>query len=861
MTRSAPQHLEINPALIPGLSEGEARRLLSEEGYNELPSARGGGILRILFGMLRDPIFLLLAVSGLLYFMLGDVQEAWMLTGFVLFIMGITFYQEHKTERAVEALRDLSSPRALVIRGGAQKRIPGREVARGDVIILSEGDRVPADAALLWSTHLQADESLLTGESAPVRKSIWDGAQPSVQPGGDNLPFIYSGTLVVQGKGVARVLSTGAETQIGRIGKALESVAPEETPLQNEMRRLVKVLAAIGLALCAAVVAAYGLTRGDWLNGFLAGITLAMAILPNEFPVVLSIFLALGAWRISRRHVLTRRVPAVETLGSATVLCVDKTGTLTQNRMTVKKLFVNGEFFNLDDPSHGGLPETFHPLVEYGILASQPEPFDPMEKALQRVGLELLADTEHLHADWRLVKEYPLTRELLALSHVWQSPDGSRLMIGAKGAPEAIADLCHFDAERTRVLLENVKKLAAEGLRVIAVAQSHFAETALPPIQHDFTFEFLGLVGFADPVRPGVAKSLAECYSAGMRVIMITGDYPETARAIAREIGLSPAQECLTGQELESMGDAELARRIRSVNIFARVVPEQKLRLVNALKANGEVVAMTGDGVNDAPALKAAHIGIAMGERGTDVAREAASLVLTNDDFSSIVESVRLGRRIFDNLKKAIAYLLAIHIPIAGISLIPVLLKWPLVLMPVHIAFLHLIIDPACSVVFEAEPEEKGIMKRPPRDGRKPLFDKTMILWSSLQGLGILLALLAIFGVALYRGQGEADARALAFTTLVLANLFLILTNHSWEDSILHTWRSDNPALWWVLGGALAFLGLVLWNPALRKMFHFSKLHPADLALCFGAALLSVMWFEILKSFQSAGDRNAGAQR
>ncbi len=844
--------IALDPSGITGMTEAEAARLLREEGFNELPSAKGGGILRIFLGMMRDPIFLLLAVSGLLYFVLGEAQEAWMLTGFVLFIMGITFYQEHKTERAVGALRDMTSPRALVIRGREQKRIPGREVARGDVIVLSEGDRVPADAALLWSTHLETDESLLTGESVSVRKSIWDGAQALVQPGGDNLPFIFSGTLVVQGKGVARVLSTGAKTQIGIIGQALESVAPEETPLQREMRGLVKVLAAIGLTLCAMVVVAYGLTRGDWLHGFLAGITLAMAILPNEFPVVLSIFLALGAWRISRKGVLTRRVPAVETLGSATVLCVDKTGTLTQNRMTVKKLFVGGDFFNLDDPTPGGLPEKFHPLVEYGILASQPEPFDPMEKALKLVGEKLLAHTEHLHNDWRLVREYPLTRQLLALSHVWQASDGHNWLIGAKGAPEAIADLCHFDAERAQVLLESVKRLAAEGLRVIAVAQSRFTEPELPSIQHDFTFEFLGLVGFADPVRPGVSQSITDCYSAGMRVIMITGDYPETARAIAREIGLSPSQECLTGQDLEMMNDAELERRIRSVNIFARVVPEQKLRLVNALKANGEVVAMTGDGVNDAPALKAAHIGIAMGERGTDVAREAAALVLTNDDFSSIVESVRLGRRIFDNLKKAIAYLLAIHIPIAGISLIPVLLKWPLVLLPVHIAFLHLIIDPACSVVFEAEPEENGIMKRPPRDGSKPLFDKKMLLWSSLQGLGILFVLLAIFGVALYRGQGEDDARALTFTTLVIANLLLILTNHSWEDTIFKTWKSGNPALWWVLAGGLAFLGLVLFSPTLRNLFHFSKLHPIDLALCLGAGVLSVMWFEILKAVQSS---------
>ncbi len=855
MTNTLPHDLDFDPASIKGLTENEAALRLKQDGPNELPAAKYGGMLKIFLEMFRDPIFILLAVSSLLYFILGDKQEALMLAGFVLFIMAITLYQEHKTDRAVEALRDMTSPRALVIRDGEQRRIPGREVVRGDAIILSEGDRVPADSAILWSTHLRTDESLLTGESVPVSKSIWDNRQEIGRPGGEDLPFVFSGTLVVQGKAVAQVMDIGARTQIGLIGKALESVAHEETPLQGEMRKLVKTLAIIGLSLCALVVVAYGLTWGNWLNGFLAGITLAMAILPNEFPVVLSIFLALGAWRISKKHVLTRRVPAVETLGSATVLCVDKTGTLTQNKMTPKKLFVEGDFLNLELKSQD-LPEKFHPLVEFGILASQPEPFDPMEKALKKLGEDLLSNTEHLHEDWRLVKEYPLTRELLALSHVWQSPDGKNWMIGAKGAPEAIADLCHYSPEQTQELLSNVKKMASEGLRVIAVAQSHFTQNVLPDIQHDFTFNFLGLVGFADPIRPQVPAAVKECYSAGIRVIMITGDYPETARAIARDIGLANPQDCINGEELSKMTDEQLRDRIRSVNLFARVVPEQKLRLVNALKGIGEIVAMTGDGVNDAPALKSAHIGIAMGERGTDVAREAASLVLTDDNFSSIVESVRLGRRIFDNLKKAIAYLLAVHIPIAGISLFPVLFKWPLVLLPVHIAFLHLIIDPACSVVFEAEPEEKGIMSRKPRDASKPLFDRKLLGWSSMQGIGILIILLSMFGIALYRGQGETEARALTFTTLVIANLALILTNRSWEDTILGTLHSANPALWWVMGGGLSLLGLILFNPMLQKLFHFSQLHFDDMILCFTAGGLSVIWFEFLKYFKKRQNKN-----
>jgi Ca2+-transporting ATPase len=841
-----------DPLSIQGLSANEAAARLRREGYNELPSSKRSGLFRIALDIAKDPIFLLLSASGLIYVVLGDMQEALMLLGFVAFIMAISVYQEHKTERALEALRDMTSPRALVIRDGAQTRIPGREVVRGDILILSEGDRVPADAGVLWCTHLTTDESLLTGESVPVRKTVWDGTKPTEMPGGDDLPFVYSGTLVVQGKCLAQVVSTGFRTEIGKIGKALEEVEQEKTPLQSETGRLVKHLAAIGLALCALVVVAYGFTHGDWLNGFLAGIALAMAILPNEFPVVLTIFLALGAWRMSQQGVLTRRVPAIETLGSATVLCVDKTGTLTLNRMTVRKLCASRQFLDIGDRSPTELPEAFHKLVEFSILASQPDPFDPMERALKQFGERFLAHTEHLHGDWNLVREYPLSPELLALSHVWKSPSGEDVMIGAKGAPEAVADLCHFSAVETATLLESVRAMAREGLRVLAVAQSYFPEPTLPDQQHDFHFAFLGLIGFADPVRPSVSAAMQECTGASVRVVMITGDYPDTAQSIAREIGLVPHDLCITGTELDLLSDAALQERIRAVNVFARVVPAQKLRIVNALKSNGDIVAMTGDGVNDAPALKAAHIGIAMGERGTDVAREAASLVLLDDDFSSIVQAIKAGRRIFDNLKKAIAYLLAIHIPIAGISLIPVPFRWPLVLLPIHIAFLHLIIDPACSIVFEAEPEERNVMKRPPRNPTEPLFGKPIVMVSLLQGCGILAIIVAIFVISLSRGQGEDEARALTFTTLIVANLGLILTNRSWMDTIRATWQSANPALWWVVGGALLFLGCVLYVPFLRDLFRFSTLHFVDLALCCSAGVLSIAWFEILKMIQKS---------
>lgn len=831
---------------ISGLSESEASTRLKEQGYNELPSTKKRSVLAIAFEVVREPMFLLLLAGGGIYLLLGDVQEAVMLLGFVFVVMGITLYQERKTERALEALKDLSSPRALVVRDGRQRRIAGREVVRGDMIVLAEGDRVPADAAIVSCVNLSVDEALLTGESAPVRKSACEGDSGMGRPGGDDLPFVYSGTLVVRGFGIAEVRATGVGTEIGKIGRALQTIEPEETPLQRETGQLVRRLALAGLSLCGIVVVVYGLTRTDWMKGLLAGITLAMAMLPEEFPVVLTVFLALGAWRISGKRVLTRRVPAVETLGSTTVLCVDKTGTLTLNLMTVRKIFARGRFFT-SGPPKSPLPEEFHEVVEFGVLASQTDPFDPMERALREFGRDELSETEHVHNDWAMVQEYPLSSTLLAMSRVWRSPDDSDYVIAAKGSPEAIMDICHLSAEEIAAISEQINAMAGEGLRVIGVAKAAFRQADLPAGQHDFVFRFLGLIGLADPVRPGVAEAIAECRQAGIRVVMITGDYPVTARNIGAQIGLTHQDEIITGRDLDSLGDMELRQKIRAVDIFARVVPEQKLRLVNAYKANGDVVAMTGDGVNDAAALKSAHIGIAMGGRGTDVAREASAIVLLDDDFSSIVQAVRVGRRIFDNLKKAMAYILAVHVPIAGMSLLPVLFNWPLVLLPVHIVFLELIIDPACSVVFEAEREEADVMVRPPRNLDAPLFGRRMITFSLLQGLGVLVIVFGVFLTAMLRGQGEWDARALAFTTLIVANLCLILTNRSWSRTILDTLRTPNRALWWVLGGAVFFLGMVLYVPFLRALFRFSTLHPIDLAICAVAGVISIFWFEIFK--------------
>ncbi len=848
-----PRVPDLKAGTLQGLSEEEASRRLKAEGYNELPSAGKRNVLAIAYDVIREPMFLLLIACGLIYILLGDVQESLILLFFVFVIIGITFYQERKTERTLEALRDLSSPRALVVRDGQEKRIVGREVVRGDILVLNEGDRVPADAIVISSADLCVDESLLTGESVAVRKAPGDCSQPMARPGGEDLPFIFSGTLVVRGQGLAEVKCTGINTEMGKIGKSLQKAEPEDSLLQKETRRLVRNIAIIGLGISLIIFIVFWITRGDWQHGLLAGLTLGMAILPEEFPVVLTIFLALGAWRLSQSHVLTRRSPAVETMGACTVLCVDKTGTLTLNRMSVARMYAAGKFYDLSGSDSKQLPDNFHELVEYSILASEINASDPMEKAFKEMGRAYLDKTEHLHHDWELVGDYNLTRELLALSHVWKSKSLTHFVIASKGAPEAVADLCHFNPAQTAELTARVAEMAGDGLRVLGVAKAEFKQAPLPEKQHDFVFQFIGLVGLADPVRPGVPGAIKECYTAGIRVSMITGDYPVTAQAIARQIGLRPAETFVTGVEMDKLSDADLQERIREVNIFARVMPEHKLRIVQALKANGEVVAMTGDGVNDAPALKSANIGLAMGARGTDVAREAAAMVLLDDDFESIVKANRMGRRIFDNLRKAMSYIFAVHVPIVALSLLPVLLKWPLVLFPVHIVFLELIIDPSCTLVFEAEREEKDVMTRRPRDPKAGIFGRRTLLLSLVQGLVVAIVTFGVYAFGHYHaGMSEAEARALTFVTLVLANLGLILSNRSWTRTVFSTIRTKNSALWWVVAGAVIFLALVLTVPLLRSLFSFAPLSAIDLLICVVAAAISIGWFEVVKLIRKA---------
>lgn len=842
--------MHVHAATYTGLTAIHAVERLKRDGYNELPSQRGKGIFSLFLSVISEPMIFLLVATGSIYLLLGEPKDSIMLLLSVFAVIGITLYQEHKTERTLEALKNLSSPRALVIRDGERLRIPGREVVRDDVIILREGDRVPADADIIQAENLSVDESLLTGESVPVRKSVWHEGDKASRPGGDDLPYIYSGTLIVSGHGMAKVTRTGPRTEMGKIGKALEDVREERTLLSRETSAIVRIAATAGVILCIVVVFIYAFFRGQPLQGLLAGLTLGMAILPEEFPVILMIFLTLGAWRISRRKVLTRHTAAIETLGAATVLCVDKTGTLTQNRMTLAAMSAGSTYRELTPTASAPLSEPYHRLLEYAMLASQQDPYDPIEKEIHSVGERYLAGTEHIHGQWTIVREYPLSRELLALSHVWKSPDSSAFVVAAKGAPEAIADLCHLSAGEKAELTRRIRTLSDRGLRVLGVAKASFTKKKLPGSQHRFKFELVGLLGFLDPLRSNVPSSIREAHGAGVRVIMLTGDYPGTASWIAKSAGIAQPENIITGPELSEMTEAELAKRIRDVQVFARILPEQKLAIVSALKANGEIVAMTGDGVNDAPALKSAHIGIAMGERGTDVAREASDIVLLNDDFASIVAAVRLGRRIYNNIKRAMGYVIAVHMPVIGLSLVMPLFKLPIILFPAHIALLEFIVDPACSTVYEAEPEDDDIMRRPPRKLRERIFDRETIVMSMLQGIGVFLVILFTVLTMLRLGKSDTEVRAMAFAILVLSNMLLIVTNLSWKKNIFEILRKPNAALWWVISGTSTALAATLYIPAVRSLFHFSVLQVDDIGVVVAAAVASILWFELAKKFR-----------
>lgn len=835
-----------------GLSHAQAQALLRTHGRNALGSEATRPLWRTVLSVLREPMFLLLCSGVALYATLGDFREALALMVSVLVVIGITIVQSRRTEKALDALRELASPQALVMREGQACRIDARDVVPGDLVIVAEGDRVPADGVLIEARNLAVDESLLTGESVPVDKRATLPPKPSAgmrRPAESAPECVYAGTLAVQGQGLAHILSTGAASEMGRIGSALNSVGDARTPLQSVTDRIVKRMAVGVLLLAVVVTLVLGLTRGDWVEAALAGIAWAMALMPEEFPVVLTIFLALGAWRMSRHNVLTRQMPALETLGAATVLCVDKTGTLTENRMRVHSLVTADGKVHVQADGDAGTAarEACIEVIRAAALSSRRDPVDPMEKAIVQLASASSASLGD-SLQWRMVREYPLTPHRLAVTRVWdtgrapgQASQSGKSVVAMKGAPEVVAQLCRLSDERKNAIMGQVAALASQGLRVLGVAHGSDLPAVLPEDPAELQVAYLGLIALADPIRVEVPEAIALCRKAGIRVVMITGDHAATALSIAGQSGMLRDQDAAVvanGSELAALDDGELRERMKRVQVISRAAPEHKLRIVQALQGTGEVVAMTGDGVNDAPALKAADIGIAMGGRGTDVAREAADLIVTDDRFLSIVQGIRTGRRVFANLSRASGYIVSIHVPIAGLSMFPVLFGFPLMLLPLHVAFLELMIDPACSIAFEAEPEDADAMEKPPRPATPSLFGAegvTPWLW---RGLFILLAVVAAHELSRAQGAPTEVIRAMSFSTLILGNVALILTSRAGGVLGLGRRGEGNLAMWLVMLGAVAMLALMLSWPAMSLLFRVA-MPPFDLAIwCLGLLVL-----------------------
>lgn len=797
-----------------GLTDAEAEQRLREHGPNLIREARRRGLIEIAGGTLRQPMFLLLLVAASLYLLFGGLGEGLFLLTGALVSIGLVVFQEVRSERALAALNALAEPVVRVIRGGRQKLVAARELVPGDLFVVAEGSRLPADALQVGGDVLSVDESALTGESAAVTRC----------PGGEGgeTAQLSAGTLVVRGHGLATATRTGPSTRFGRIGSALAAISEEPTLLQRNVGRLIARLGILALIFCGIVTAAYGWLLDDWFAGALAGITMAIALIPEEFPMVLAVFMALGAWRLARHNVLVRHAAVIETLGATTLLCVDKTGTLTENRMTLVAAWRDGRPHAIGE---GAPPAGIADLLATARLASALHSHDPMDAAVHAVAPPLPVATP--------IRSYPLQPSRLAFVQVWDT--GGQVVYAAKGAPEAIIAMSRLDGARAQAVEDAVALLAGQGKRVLAVAESRLpADDGADPAELPFTF--LGLLAFEDPVRGDVRAALAEARLAGVRVAMVTGDYPATALAIARDAGIDTKAGVITGADIER-GAAFPA----DACVFARIMPEQKLALVERFKAAGHVVAMTGDGINDAPALAAAHIGVAMGLRGTDVAREAADLILLDDRFASIIGGIRLGRRIFTNLRRAMTFIVAIHLPIAGLALLPILLGLPPVLYPMHVVLLELLVDPLCSLAFEGEKSDAEAMSRPPRPAGELLFGRRQMLSAAVQGLVLLAAVFGLYAWLIGSGQSEEASRATVFIALVLGNLGLALADASGGSAGLF---DRGRKTFWIIGAlALLVLGLCLLFPPLREILQFELPAPpllgAALAIGLGTAILA----------------------
>ena len=810
-----------------GLSKGQVAANQAKYGFNEQQEAeKPKGAFSKIIELLKEPMFLLLFVTASIYFLLGEPRDGIIMLCFVLFMSFISLYQEWRTDKTLQALRDLSSPRAQVIRDGGLVTIDSRELTVGDLMTIEEGDKIPADCRLIELFDLGVDESSLTGES----EAVWKTTEPD-QVNHFKRNYCYAGTSVIQGSALAEVEAIGSQTQFGAIGKDVMSAPDRPTPLEKQTSKLVRICAVISLAFFLIVTAATFFNTGNVVDSLLAGVTLAMAIIPEEFPVILTIFLAMGAWRLARKSTLVRRMPSVETLGAVTVLCVDKTGTLTQNQMTVTDTYCHGI--------------TEKELMEYTVLGCETEPYDPMEKAILSRAATLGIDAGALFGN-RLLHEYPFNAQTRMMGHVWQLEGGP--VLASKGSPESILPLCGLSEAEKKSVEEEQHKLAEKGYRVIAVASCK-VQGDIPQSLQEYKMGLVGLVGLEDPPREAVPGAVKVCQRAGIRVVMITGDNGTTAASIARRIGIAGCGEIITGEMLEAMPDEKLKDKVRTCNVFSRVLPRHKMRIVKALKESGEIVAMTGDGVNDAPALKYADIGIAMGKRGTGVAREAADMVLLDDNFTTIVEAVHDGRRIFDNILKSVGYVLVIHIPIALLALFAPLLGLPALLLPIHVVLLELIIDPTCSVVFERLPAEKDVMERGPRSPKTSILNKQLVIRSLIQGMLIFLAAFLPYFFLLQSGCAVETARSFSLLVLIFSNLFIVFINHSElspaYDLLLRVRDSFITGLSLLIAAVIL---LVIYLPGLNAVAETAPLSLSMLLSGLGAAIVATFWREIPKA-------------
>ncbi|PZQ10454.1 MAG: ATPase [Rhodanobacter denitrificans] len=836
-------HLQPDPALPPGLSEEEACRRLQATGPNELPQPPRRGLGRILLGVLREPMFLLLALCAAIYLAIGGIGEGLLMSAFAGLSILLVVLQEARSENALAALRSLAAPTARVVRDGRERRIPAREVVPGDVLLVGDGERIAADSVLRRAEGLSVDESLLTGESVPVAKRAVQAEGVGAGPDEErDATRVFASTLAVSGRGIAEVVATGLGTEAGRIGASLASIEVEPTLLQRSLGRIVRWFGVFAIVASTLVVLLHGWLRGAWLDGVLSGLAFAMSALPEEFPMILVVFVALGAHRLARLHVLVRRTAVIEVLGACSTLCLDKTGTLTENRMRVCALSADGARLAVTDGTIVP-PGAFERVLRIAALASARQSIDPMDQAVHRLaGTSTPTDAQ---APEQLVREFGLTQDRPMVVRIWRI-DG-RLQAAAKGAPEAIAALCGLAPAQREAMLGEIAHHAAAGHRVLAVAGARIDGGEPPQALEGIGFEFRGLLAFADPPRPTARLAIDAARRAGVKVAMITGDHPLTALAIAREVGIEATAPPLTGARIDAADDAELGRLVRDARVFARIRPEQKLRIVRALKANGEIVAMTGDGVNDAPALKAAHIGLAMGRRGTDVAREAASIVLLDDDLTRLVAGIETGRRIFDNLRKAAIYIMAVHVPIAGLALLPLLLGLPPLLLPMHVVLIEMVIDPICAIAFENEPVEPGTMEQPPRHPDDPPLGWPQMLVASIQGALLLAASLGLYAALLAAQQPIDTARTLAFLAFAAGNLMLVRVVGTRGATLARLAAPGHRAYWTVAAVAALVTAACLFVPVLQRLFRFAVPPPGLVAAAIAIGLAAALVFDPAK--------------